>query len=421
MQTKTAADKNWKAAEFPPPSEFCKENEAPSGWLKYLKPSGYNIMMAIENTIKSRSKETLPYWYQANVKNINKPSNSSGDPTRIVPVIDASKKKTQKRMTVRQYLRAAEMSKEELQSYLASDEEPSRAQSEISVISTVTEVGSSSEESRGKWRKQVHRKLPEVLLPDRVTPRYWSKSDTQLHDKYLPLKSRKKLFSHKSKANTRPVNSTENFSRMYSAVAPRKLKQRQYDLIAPNVELRRRIERTRRVENNESDTNTWNSHVTYRQNAESDRRNDMRGISVNLSPQTEDSAAWRSNTAKQQTPLEVRRSDVAHKSSVSKRKVKSNLLTEECVDRHTGKKHEFANERDELQKEEKLSHSTRRVNREKMRDFVNAKGEIGNKIGEPSFLEKGEDERSAPRNMVSQSVSSFYHSHLMLIKIKEQL
>ncbi|KAJ9595574.1 hypothetical protein L9F63_013242, partial [Diploptera punctata] len=59
LSAKRVADKNWKTEKCMSPPKTFKENECESDWLKptYVKPCGYNMMTAIMNTVKSKSKD----------------------------------------------------------------------------------------------------------------------------------------------------------------------------------------------------------------------------------------------------------------------------------------------------------------------------------------------------------------------------
>ncbi|KAJ9595575.1 hypothetical protein L9F63_013243 [Diploptera punctata] len=326
---------------------------------------------------------------------------------QAVPVIDASKNKPRKRMTVSQILRASEMSKEVLQSYLASDEESSHAEADVSAVSTVTEANTSSDNGSRKLRK-IHRKFQEVL-PDRATPRWWNKSENQIP----PLKSKRKLFLHTSKENirTKPLSSCENISRMYSAVMPKKSKQENYKLIVPNVEVKRRNEREKVLhENVLSDTNTWNSHITYRTSMESDKRNEtLKGIPVEVSHREDDRVAWESNRKKiEEHQLDFRRKanilDKNQTLSLKSHKVKHIISGDEIGDmRRGGKKLKIDNEREEFEEEQ---HGARRkinaFDKERIKYVMDRRSEKRT-VEEPSAVEERINNDVAPGTMLHPS------------------
>ncbi|PSN52150.1 hypothetical protein C0J52_06468 [Blattella germanica] len=296
-KTKKQADKNWKAAKYPSFLELRTESGTSSDWLQpmFAQPCGYNMMTAIQNTILSRSKPRQPYWLQANRENINRLSDMKNEPGQTVPILDASKQKARKAMTVHQYIRSSKLSTEDLQSFLTSDEE--------SRSDDLTSSGADTDRSR-RLRKQINFKLQKVL-PDRVKHGNLTQSDTHLLRKQQPLKCRKKLIEHSGKENIE-VNIRPSTAIEMTCASPKKIKQMNYDLVAPNVELKRRNVRyknmpTTGVETKGiSDSDTWNSHLTFQQLIELRKEERSKGIPLDLSSHVNDPNTWESHVTQRQ-------------------------------------------------------------------------------------------------------------------------
>lgn len=261
-------DRYLKAAEFPPPS--LTVDDPLSEWLKpsYVEPCPYNMMTAIQNTIFSKSGPRQPYWVQANHEHIKEQSetqqiNMTLELGLALPVIDASKEKTRKQLTDPQLIH------KEDDSYLTTDDESMRYEDGLSVNSSALEAEhhSSSDESRVRWKKRLNVKSPQEVLPSRVEPVHWSKSDSEIIIRpSFSMKNREKINMGR---NMRSFSSAGR-----PAVMPKKFKYRHYGLIAPNVELRRKNERIAAIPANSScqaensGSDTWDSHTVQRQHVD---------------------------------------------------------------------------------------------------------------------------------------------------------
>jgi len=242
-----------------------------SEWLKpmYIEPCPYNMMTAIQNTILSRSRPRQPYWMQANREHVNKQSEMGEtgvrlEPGQALPVIDASKEKTRKQLTVNQFIRR------EYESYLVTDDESTQCEDGLSVNSSALEAehNSSSDDSRVRQKKRLNIKSPQEVLPSRVQPLHWSKSDSEI--------ILRPSFSVKSCQNSKNINLERNVRSLSSvgrpAVMPRKARYKHYGLVAPNVELKRKRERISALPANysclaeTSGSDTWDSHAFQCQN-----------------------------------------------------------------------------------------------------------------------------------------------------------
>lgn len=251
-----------KTAEFPPPS--LTADDPLSEWLKpsYVEPCPYNLMTAIRNTIFSKSGPRQPYWVQANHEHVKEQAETQQKSVTLesgqaLPVIDASKEKTKKQMSDPQLIHKV------YDSYLATDDESMQCEDGfLSANSSALEAehNSSSDDSRVRWKKRLNVKSPQEVLPSRVEPVHWSKSNSEIIIR--------RSFSLK---NCKKINTGRNMRSFSSAgrpaVMPKKAKYRHYELVAPNVGLRRKHERFAAVPANSScqadtsGTDTWDSHT----------------------------------------------------------------------------------------------------------------------------------------------------------------
>jgi hypothetical protein len=262
------SDRYIKTPEFPPLS--LTADDPLSEWLKpsYVEPCPYNLMTAIRNTIFSKSGPRQPYWVQANCEHMKEQSetqqrNVTLELGQALPVIDASKEKTKKQLTDPQLIHKV------YESYLATDDDSMQCEDGLSMNSSALEVehNSSSEESRTRWKKRMNVKSSQEVLPNRVEPVRWSKSDSEIVTR--------RSFSLK---NCEKVNMGRNMRSFSSAgrpaVMPKKAKYRHYGLVVPDVELRRRNERVATVPANDScqaetsGTDTWDSHTFQQQHVD---------------------------------------------------------------------------------------------------------------------------------------------------------
>jgi hypothetical protein len=251
-----------KTAKFP-------SDDPLSEWLKpvFVGPCPYNMMTAVQNTILSKFGPRQPYWMQANSELMNKQSetgqtNVKLDTEQALPVIDASKEKTRKQLRVHR----------EFESYPVTDDESMQCEDRLSVSSSAFEAGynSSSDESRTRWKKRLNAKSPQEVLPSRVQPVRWNKSDSEI--------TIRPAFSVRSYQKSEKINFDRNMRPFFSAgrpaVMPKKVKYRHYRLVAPNLELRRKNERILAVpcdyscQAETSGTDTWDSHFVRRQHAD---------------------------------------------------------------------------------------------------------------------------------------------------------
>ncbi|XP_069686677.1 uncharacterized protein [Periplaneta americana] len=252
-----------KAAKFPTFSST-SVNDGFTEWLKpsYVRPCSYNIMTAIQNTMLSRSSPRQ----QANRTPVSRHSKKE----QAVPVIDASKGKAKKRLSSQQLIHSSKMNRKEYESSVASDEDS--MQGDFSMQEE--DHNSSSDDSRVRWKRRLNLKSPEDVLPSRVKPVYWSKSDSEIIVRNSsPPKSRIKLYHNNGKENLEKNvrMSVSSISQGKPAIMPKRGKYSRYGLIAPNVELRRKTGRLSemRTDAENSGTDTWNSHTVDRQHTSS--------------------------------------------------------------------------------------------------------------------------------------------------------
>ncbi|KAJ4429678.1 hypothetical protein ANN_21879 [Periplaneta americana] len=252
-----------KAAKFPAFSST-SVNDSFTEWLKpsYVRPCSYNIMTAIQNTMLSRSSPRQ----QANRTPVSRHSKKE----QAVPVIDASKGKAKKRLSSQQLIHSSKMNRKEYESSVASDEDS--MQGDFSMQEE--DHNSSSDDSRVRWKRRLNLKSPEDVLPSRVKPVYWSKSDSEIIVRNSsPPKSRIKLYHNNGKENLEKNvrMSVSSISQGKPAIMPKRGKYSRYGLIAPNVELRRKTGRLSemRTDAENSGTDTWNSHTVDRQHTSS--------------------------------------------------------------------------------------------------------------------------------------------------------
>lgn len=242
-------------------------------WLKpvYVEPCPYNVMTAIQNTMLSRSGPRQPYWVQANREHMNEQSKAAETSLRCesgqaLPVIDASKEKTRKLSTVHQFVQR------DYEPNLATDYESMQCEDGLSVNSSALEAehNSSSDESRVRWKKRLSVTSPQEVLPSRVKPVHWSKSDSEIIIR--------PSFSAKLQKNFEKINMERNMRSFSSvgrpAVMPKKVKYRHYGLVPPDVELRRKKEIISMVpadsscQAESSGSDTWDSHSVQHQHGD---------------------------------------------------------------------------------------------------------------------------------------------------------
>ena len=244
-----------------------------SEWLKpmYIEPCPYNVMTAIQNTMLSRSGPRQPYWVQANREHMNERSQAAQTSLRCesgqaLPVIDASKEKTRKQLAVHQF------GHRDYEPNLAADYDSMQCEDGLSVNSSALEAehNSSSDESRVRWKKCLSVTSPQEVLPSRVKPVHWSKSDSEIVIR--------PSFSAKLQKNFEKINIERNMRAFSSAgrpaVMPKKVKYRHYGLVPPDVELRRKKERISVVpadsshQAESSGSDTWDSHSVQYQHGD---------------------------------------------------------------------------------------------------------------------------------------------------------
>jgi hypothetical protein len=261
---KKPEDGDWhlKTVKFP-------TDDSLSEWLKpfYVEPCPYNMMTAVQGTILSRYGPRQPYWVQANYEHVNVHSETGQtdvklDSGQALPVIDASKEKTRKQPRVHR----------EYESSLVTDDESIQCEERLSVNSSALEAGynSSSDESRVRWKKRLNTKSPQDVLPSRVQPVQWNKSDSEIIIR--------PSFTMRSRQNSEKINLEKNIRPLLSAgrpaIMPKKVKYRHYGLVAPDVELRRKNERISAVpadcscQAETSGTDTWDSHYIQRKHVD---------------------------------------------------------------------------------------------------------------------------------------------------------
>lgn len=225
-------------------------------------------MTAIQNTMLARSGPRQPYWVQANREHMNGQSKAAHTNMRYesgqaLPVIDASKGKTRKQLGIHQFIHR------EYEPSLGTDDESMQCEDGLSVNSSGLEAehNSSSDESRVRWKKRLSVASPQDVLPNRVKPAYWSKSDSEIIIR--------PSFSAKLQKNFEKINMERNVRSFSSAgrpaVMPKKVKYRHYGLVPPDVELRRKKERISVVPTDSScqaessGSDTWDSHSVQHQ------------------------------------------------------------------------------------------------------------------------------------------------------------
>ena len=242
-------------------------------WLKpmYIEPCPYNVMTAIQNTMLSRSGPRQPYWVQANREHMNERSKAAQtslkcESGQALPVIDASKEKTRKQSSVHQFVQR------DYEPNLATDYESMQCEDGLSVNSSALEAehNSSSDESRVRWKKRLSVASPQEVLPSRVKPVHWSKSDSEIIIR--------PSFSAKLQKNFEKINMERNMRSFSSAgrpaVMPKKVKYRHYGLVPPDVGLRRKKERISMVpadsscQAESSGSDTWDSHSVQQQHGD---------------------------------------------------------------------------------------------------------------------------------------------------------
>ncbi|KAJ4447153.1 hypothetical protein ANN_09154 [Periplaneta americana] len=224
----------------------------------YVESYPYNMMTAIQNTMLSRSSPGQLYWVQANcTPKLTK--------EQTVPVIDASKGKMKKRLSIHQFAHSSKTNRKEYESSIISDNDSIQEESSL-----LDDNYFSSDESGMRRKKRFNIKSSGDLLPSRVKPACWSKSDSEIIVRH----------SASSKSRMKPHNSSwkeyieknirlsaSSISQGKPAIMPKRGKYSDCGLVAPNVELRRKTERLSEMcsDAENSGNDAWNRRIVHHQ------------------------------------------------------------------------------------------------------------------------------------------------------------
>ncbi|XP_069682891.1 centrosome-associated protein 350-like [Periplaneta americana] len=224
----------------------------------YVESYPYNMMTAIQNTMLSRSSPGQLYWVQANcTPKLTK--------EQTVPVIDASKGKMKKRLSIHQFAHSSKTNRKEYESSIISDNDSIQEESSL-----LDDNYFSSDESGMRRKKRFNIKSSGDLLPSRVKPACWSKSDSEIIVRH----------SASSKSRMKPHNSSwkeyieknirlsaSSISQGKPAIMPKRGKYSDCGLVAPNVELRRKTERLSEMcsDAENSGNDAWDRRIVHHQ------------------------------------------------------------------------------------------------------------------------------------------------------------